>query len=547
MGYTSRPGLAGMQNPSLIANTRRSVIKQARDNDEPHRFLTNKTKKYAVDGKALPEVDFDAGESYAGLMPISTNSSDDGDLFFWFYPTINKEHMEKKEIVIWLNGGPGCSSLYGALQENGPVLWEIGTKKPIKNPWSWHLLTNVVWVEQPVEVGFSRGKVGNPLEEDHNAEQFLRFWRNFVDTFGLHGWKVYVTAESYGGTYGPYIASHMVDANDTAYYDVGGLVVYNGLIHDSTQIIQRHATVADYVEQRRDYFPLTQQQYGAMKSKAKELGFTGWLCKYLQFPPAAVAPPHPPGVTRADNGSLVIDPEHAAFAYDYVWDPMVQMNPCYNLHQVGALCPSGYDPLGPSPYFNRTDVKNALHVPESRNWRLCDSQYHAEIDPNTVKPAPDQYHLPNVIEHTGNAILVHGMLDIILPLNGVLLGIQNMTWAGRQGFQTAPRDPLYVPLHGFDPFSQAEFYGYERPAGAGVLGTTHTERGLTLVATQLSGHEGPGYSPGSALRVLEKLLGRIGSLSEVSTYTLPELRNITQLKEPLGRGTVHIGKARSGC
>ncbi|KAJ3489803.1 hypothetical protein NLG97_g5920 [Lecanicillium saksenae] len=252
LGYTSQPGLANLQNPSLIANTRRYATNHVRENNEPHRFLTNKTRKYAVDGKTLPEVDFDAGESYAGLMPISTNSSDEGDLFFWFYPTINKEHAKKKEIVIWLNGGPGCSSLYGALQENGPVLWEVGTKKPIKNPWSWHLLTNVVWVEQPFEVGFSRGKVGNPFDEDHNAEQFLRFWRNFVDAFELHGWKVYVTAESYGGTYGPYIASHMIDANDTMYYDVGGLVVYNGLIHDSTQVIQRNVPVADYVEQRRE-------------------------------------------------------------------------------------------------------------------------------------------------------------------------------------------------------------------------------------------------------------------------------------------------------
>lgn len=424
------------------------------------------------------------------------------------------------------------------------MLWEIGTKKPIKNPWSWHLLTNVVWVEQPVKVGFSRGKVGDPLDEDHNAQQFIRFWRNFVDTFGLHGWKVYIAAESYGGTYGPYIASHMIDAHDTSYFDMKGLIIYNGLIHDSTQIVQKNVAVADYVQQRREFFPLTQQQFDTLQSKSKELGFTSWLCQNLKFPPKGLAPQLPPGVTSADNGSLAIDPDHAGFYFEYLWEPMAQLNPCYNLHQVGELCPNGYNPLGANPYFNRTDVKAALHAPADRSWTQCAAPYGVDIDPNTVKPAPDQYHLPNVIEHTKNTIIVHGTLDIILPLNGVLLGIQNMTWGGLQGFQTAPRDPLYVPLDGFELFSEEPFYASKRPAGAGVLGTTHTERGLSLVATQLAGHEGPGYSPGSALRVLEKLLGRIRSLSEVSTYTLPELRNITQLSEPLGPGTVRIGSPR---
>jgi len=58
----------------------------------------------------------------------------------------------EKEILIWLNGGPGCSSLEGFFQENGPVLWQYGTYRPVQNPWTWVNLTNVVWVEQPVSV-----------------------------------------------------------------------------------------------------------------------------------------------------------------------------------------------------------------------------------------------------------------------------------------------------------------------------------------------------------------------------------------------------------
>lgn len=59
--------------------------------------------EYAVDGKGIPDVDFDVGESYAGLLPITNKADEDGNLFFWFFPSTNE--AADKEIIIWLNGG----------------------------------------------------------------------------------------------------------------------------------------------------------------------------------------------------------------------------------------------------------------------------------------------------------------------------------------------------------------------------------------------------------------------------------------------------------
>lgn len=104
-----------------------------------------------------------------------------------------------------------------------------------------------------------------------------------------------------------------------------------------------------------------------------------------------------------------------------------------------------------------------------------------------------------------------------------------------------------MPLYGFDPAPSGRFYDDGLPAASGVLGTTHHERGLTLVMTQLAGHEGPGCSAAAALQQLEKLLGRVGSLSDKTPFTLPQLRNVSQVEGPLGRRVVKIPCLGRGC
>lgn len=59
--------------------------------------------EFSVNGSAIPDVDFDAGESYAGLLPISKAANETRELYFWFYPSTNE--LASDEILIWLNGG----------------------------------------------------------------------------------------------------------------------------------------------------------------------------------------------------------------------------------------------------------------------------------------------------------------------------------------------------------------------------------------------------------------------------------------------------------
>ena len=164
----------------------------------------------------------------------------------------------------------------------------------------------------------------------------------------------------------------------------------------------------------------------------------------------------------------------------------LDINPCFDIYQIATTCPILWDvlgfpgsipylPEGATIYFNRSDVQKAINAP-IQEWEECsDGVLNTDTSPGSANSV-----LPGVIERTKNTIIGHGMLDMVLIMNGTLLSIQNMTWNGAQGFQSPPTDDFYVPFHSESSESTL--------AGSGSFGKTHTERGLTFVSVALSGH-----------------------------------------------------------
>jgi carboxypeptidase D len=91
----------------------------------------------------------------------------------------------------------------------------------------------MLWVEQPVGVGYSQG-TPNITDEVELAAQFRGFLKSFVDVFDMHGWKTYLTGESYAGYFVPYIAESFIQANDKNYFNLAGISMNNPLIGDIT-------------------------------------------------------------------------------------------------------------------------------------------------------------------------------------------------------------------------------------------------------------------------------------------------------------------------
>ena len=67
-----------------------------------------------------------------------------------------------------MNGGPGGSSLIGALQENGPCFINADSNSTYLNPYSWNNEVNMLYLDQPVQVGFSYDKLFNGTLEIGN-------------------------------------------------------------------------------------------------------------------------------------------------------------------------------------------------------------------------------------------------------------------------------------------------------------------------------------------------------------------------------------------
>ncbi|KAK4540376.1 hypothetical protein LTR36_009233 [Oleoguttula mirabilis] len=463
------------------------------------------TTKFAVNGSAIPDVDFDIGESYAGLLPIS-DQANSSELYFWFFPSDNP--AAEDEILIWLNGGPGCSSLEGILQENGPFLWQYGTFAPVKNPYTWVNLTNVLWVEQPAGTGFSQKK-GTPAatNEIEVAAQFLGFFKNFVDTFGLQNRKIYVTGESYAGYYVPYIADAMHNETDTVYYDIQSTMMYDP--STSYGVLQDDIPTVPFVDYWSGLFSFNQTFMDDIHRRADACGYTAFYELAMQFPPNGTLPT-PPNVNDDIAGCEI---------WDDVFSAALLVNPCWDVYQVATTCPLlwdvlgfpgsfDYTPPGTGIYFNRTDVQKAINAPIG-NWEECSD---GVLDTDTSPPSGLSV-LPRVIEKNKKTIIGHGMLDFILLMNGTVMMIQNMTWNGAQGFSVPPTEwnDFYVPYH--------SELNLGTLAGAGVFGNWHTERGLTFCTVDLSGHMIPQYAPSAAYRQLEFLLGRIDNLGVRSDFT----------------------------
>lgn len=168
---------------------------------------------------------------FSGYLPADDSSSPKKFLHYWFVES-QSGHPQQDPVVLWLNGGPGCSSMLGFFTELGPFKVEDDAKTLSLNPWSWNKKANVIFLESPAGVGFSYSRsLINVNSDDTTAKQNHLALKSFMNKFPQYkNNSLYLTGESYAGVYLPTLGQ-LLDADPA--FNLKGIAIGNGYLDAS--------------------------------------------------------------------------------------------------------------------------------------------------------------------------------------------------------------------------------------------------------------------------------------------------------------------------
>ena len=192
---------------------------------DKERELDGHLSPYALRGKKVEPNDLGVDpdvKQYAGYLD---DDEDDKHLFYWFFESRNDPANDP--VVLWLNGGPGCSSLTGLFMELGPA--SITPEGKVKhNPHSWNSNASVIFLDQPVNVGFSysSNSVSNTVAASKDIYALLTlFFKQFPEYAKQ---DFHIAGESYAGHYIPVFASEIL-SHKKRNINLQSVLIGNGL------------------------------------------------------------------------------------------------------------------------------------------------------------------------------------------------------------------------------------------------------------------------------------------------------------------------------
>lgn len=162
----------------------------------------------AVAGQALA-VDFPKS-TLSGYL--STGSEEGGELFYMFYESqVMKPHIvDDTPIMIWLNGGPGCSSMIGNFYEIGPQ--RVNEEGQLLNfDYTWNKNFALLFIDQPIGTGLSQGGITPSTRDGVTEALYTALNQFFIEHAVYKSRPVFLAGESYAGHYIPSLAQYVLN------------------------------------------------------------------------------------------------------------------------------------------------------------------------------------------------------------------------------------------------------------------------------------------------------------------------------------------------
>jgi serine carboxypeptidase-like clade 2 len=404
-------------------------------------------------------------------------------------------------LIIWYNGGPGCSSMLAFMQEIGPLTWPDGEMKMVKNEYAWNKEANVLFVEQPAGVGYSYCDAYKSVKEcafdDNNASldnlEAVLGWFEKYPEFKEN--DLYLAGESYAGIYVPFLMNNMHHyiqqhiGDDSVFKpNLKGMMVGNGVTNWAQD------TFPSYFEMAYWHSLVDQSLY----EKAKELNCDFSQANFDGFSKECegIADKFEMGVSKVNiydifgtcwglkptDGSehIVTEPNERGFAV--VGGQLKTFKKVYTAadYTPWTFRPQSLNELPPcvygeemTRYLNRQDVRNSLHIPDFvQGWEMC----KGDID-YTRGPYASQW-IWESLKGQYRMLKFSGDTDGAVPTTGTYNWIQGL---GREVLEAWR--PYYT--------ADNELGGYVEVYDGLTLGTVHG-----------AGHMAPMFKPAATYHLI---------------------------------------------
>lgn len=400
---------------------------------------------------------------YSGYLDIL---NEDKHFFYWFFESRNDPKNDP--VILWLNGGPGCSSLTGLFFELGPS--SIDAKlKPINNPHSWNNNASVIFLDQPVNVGYSYlgengdSSVSNTVAAGKDVYAFLKLFFKQFPQFNK-GQTFHIAGESYAGHYIPVFAEEILShPAEKRGFNLDSVLIGNGLTDPLTQYsyyepmacgnggeppILDQNTCDGMLDSLDRCLTLIQSCYDSESI---------WSCV-----PASI---------YCNNAQLGPYQRTGKNVYD-VRKPCEGGNLCYpELQYV-------------DDYLNQKFVMEAVGA-EVSNYESCNFDINRNFLFNGDWMKPYQRQVTNLLDNYDLPILIYaGDKDFICNWLGNQAWTNELPWKNQENFQTAQEKKW---ISEFDGDHIGDFKSYDK---------------LTFLRVFGAGHMVPYDQPGNALQMV---------------------------------------------
>eukprot|EP01039_Chlorochromonas_danica_P007629 gene7629-8431_t len=410
-------------------------------------------------------------KSLSGYFSVSDTF--EKNYFYWFFES--RASPSSDPLIIWMTGGPGCSSQLALLTENGPCAVNDDGVTTKNNPYSWNSNANVIWVDQPAGVGFSYG-----AKVDHNetavAEDMYHFVLEFLAAHPEYAkLELYIFGESFGGHYAPAVANRIYRGNknqEGSYINLHGVGVGNGLTDPVIQY-QYYPQMAN--NNTYGIKCVSEETYEKMEKHLSACKHLGQACQ------------------------LSSDACEIAYSYCNLFETTPYYNTGLNPYDIRVPCGDSdlcYNFTNVDTFLNLPSTRQALHVSdEVDKWQSCNNGVNAMFMSDWMRDY--QQDLIPLLENGIHVLIYAGDVDFICNWMGNKAWTLELSWTGKKDFNGAG-DHTWTYQ---DSNSNAVNGGMVRSALAKRGGGS-----LTFLQVYAAGHMVPMDQPQAALALLNTFI-----------------------------------------